>query len=640
MATLNLGTIQPGKDSLFNVAATTTQSGITFSYTYKDGRLPQGLSVQANGEIEGTVGNDYFVLDSGDTTLDTEDSVETTTIDREYVFTVTATGSDFELTTSNQQFKIKLSSPYRESHTNVFAEAGLDSVQRERFVSQYSNVNIFPVDQLYRSEDLNFGVAKQMRMLLISGLETSHLHEYMAKMHKNFANKTLYFGNLSTAKATNSKGTTIYEVLYYPVTDTIDGISASQDVKDGHNIPLSVNDIVDINMTHYTADQSEINTVYPNSLTNMRANLDDVNQVTGEFLPMWMRSVQDNGNALGWIPAVPIAYVKPGKSAQIKYNLEKKGEDMKRFAFQFNEIYTLDHLGTTYDNASATVTRTGDGVEREYALTSYTNLDSTTGTHTISTPKSVRVTVAGVTQDDRILTRKGTTDITTITAGSTGFYGSADGRIFDVVYHNGIESIDVTDVTADAIAVTTDGLNARSTTITFATPPTGSIVILRKQNLGFDTNRNLSFDETERTQTDGSGAGDGTTKAFTIFFVPKAKPTVTVGGLATTAFTYSDNVITLTTAPQGYNADTDKIKADGLDSLLGENNLTADSTGASISVEGVPDQTTFDAKGTTFGGSDITFDIGVNSSRVLPLPMRDLTHSQGSAVRRYSELVT
>ena len=59
MATLNLGTIQPGKDSLFNVAATTTQSGITFSYTYKDGRLPQGLSVQANGEIEGTVGNGF-----------------------------------------------------------------------------------------------------------------------------------------------------------------------------------------------------------------------------------------------------------------------------------------------------------------------------------------------------------------------------------------------------------------------------------------------------------------------------------------------------------------------------------------------------------------------------------------------------
>ena len=621
MATLNLGTIQPGKDSLFNVAATTTQSGITFSYTYKDGRLPQGLSVQANGEIEGTVGNDYFVLDSGDTTLDTEDSVETTTIDREYVFTVTATGSDFELTTSNQQFKIKLSSPYRESHTNVFAEAGLDSVQRERFVSQYSNVNIFPVDQLYRSEDLNFGVAKQMRMLLISGLETSHLHEYMAKMHKNFANKTLYFGNLSTAKATNSKGTTIYEVLYYPVTDTIDGISASQDVKDGHNIPLSVNDIVDINMTHYTADQSEINTVYPNSLTNMRANLDDVNQVTGEFLPMWMRSVQDNGNALGWIPAVPIAYVKPGKSAQIKYNLEKKGEDMKRFAFQFNEIYTLDHLGTTFDKTPASVTRTGDGVTRTFTITDYTNLDSTTGSHTISTIKSLRVTVAGVTQDDRILTRKGTADISTISADVDATYGSADGNIFDVVYH-----------------IATG--ETRSTTITFARPPTGTIVITRKQNIGFDTKKNLSFDETERTQTDGSGAGDGTTKAFTIFFVPKAKPTVTVGGLATTAFTYSDNVITLTTAPQGYNADTDKIKADGLDSLLGENNLTADSTGASISVEGVPDQTTFDAKGTTFGGSNITFDIGVNSSRVLPLPMRDLTHSQGSAVRRYSELVT
>ena len=52
---------------------------------------------------------------------------------------------------------------------------------------------------------------------------------------------------------------------------------------------------------------------------------------------------------------------------------------------------------------------------------------------------------------------------------------------------------------------------------------------------------------------------------------------------------------------------------------------------------GIPAQTTFDDKGTTFGASEITFDIGKEESRVLSMPMRDLTHRQGSAIRRYEQ---
>ena len=153
MTTLNLGSIVPGKTSLFSVEATSKQSGVIFDYSYKNGKLPQGLTIQPNGEIEGVVADKYFELDGGATKLDVVQSKQTTTVDHEYVFTVTATGSDYALTTSNQTFKIVLNTPYTKGYNDVFAEAGLDQVQRDRFVTQYSNNNIFPNDKLYRPEE-------------------------------------------------------------------------------------------------------------------------------------------------------------------------------------------------------------------------------------------------------------------------------------------------------------------------------------------------------------------------------------------------------------------------------------------------------------------------------------------------------
>jgi len=644
MAVLDLGTISPGKTSLFSVQATSKQSGIIFSYKYKDGKLPQGLTIQPNGEVEGIVSNKYFELDGGVTKLDVVDSKETTTVDHEYTFTVTATGSDTALTTSNQQFKIKLSTPYSQSHNDVFAEAGLDLIQRNRFISQYSDNNIFPNDKLYRPEDPKFGVAKDLKMLLISGLETSYLSEYMIAMQRNFANKTVYFGDLTTAKATNSQGTTIYEVLYYPVVDNIDDISVSQDIGAETDIPFRITDLIRASANLYSADQSQIDVVYPNSLTNMRSKLDDLGQITGEFLPLWMRSVQSSGNSLGWVPAVPIAYCQPGESAQLKYNIEKRGIDIKSLAFSFNEIYTLAHLGTTIDATEQSVTRTGDGTTREFTITNFVNNDSTTTNHTISTAKSVRVTIDSITQDDRRVTVNGTTDIATVSADASIFYGSADGRIFDIVYHAGIEAGgDATDVTTDSILITADGNNQRSTVITFRRPPAvdENIIILRKQNIGFDTKRNITFDAIERTQTDSTNGGDGTTVSFTIFFEPKSTPVVKVGDITTTQFTINKTRILFNTAPRGYLGDTTNITADGAanSNFNNEQNITADSTGANISVSGIPDVTTFDNKGTTFGDHNITFDIGKNSTRTLPIPMRDLTHVQGDAVRRYEQLI-
>ena len=100
----------------------------------------------------------------------------------------------------------------------------------------------------------------------------------------------------------------------------------------------------------------------------------------------------------------------------------------------------MDHLGTTIDATEQSVTRTADGTTREFSITEFINDSSTTVSHTISTNKSVRVTIDGITQDDRLLTRKGTCDISTVKTDASIFYGSTDGRIFDIEYHVGVEA--------------------------------------------------------------------------------------------------------------------------------------------------------------------------------------------------------
>jgi hypothetical protein len=598
MAVLSLGSIQPGKVSLFNVSATTTQTNVLFTYKYKQGKLPAGLTVQPNGEVEGIVGDKYFKIDGGITTLDTVDSVETTTIDREYTFTVTATGSDYALTTSNQQFKIKITPTYTDDYTSIYAEAGLNTIQRNKFISQYSNNNIFDNQMLYRPEDPHFGVSKQLRMLLISGIKTTHLKEYINEMLTNFSNKTLYLGDLTTAKAKNSSGTTIYEVLYYPIVDPIDGISASQNIGSEASIPFRVTDVVKTNTSLYTSDLTHYQNVYPNSLKNMRERLDDVGQVTGEFLPMWMRSTQDSGNALGWIPAVPIAYCKPEQSAQIKYNLQTNGLNIKEFPFQFKDLTIDNHLGTTFDKAIQTVTRTGDGTNKKFTITTYTKDDSTTGTHTISSSKCVRITVDGTFQDPSLYTLG-------LTADSSN--------------------------TSDSTTESADADGGRSTTIVFTTAPisSSSIIITRKHNVGFDTRNYTSFDATERTQTDTSNGGDGSTIVFTIFFAPKVTPTVKISGNTITGFSYSGNTITLDPPlPPG-----SLLSADIFTVTTDDTTETADATGEAIIVIGIPAKTTFDNQGTTFSDNGITFDIGRNSTRTLSIPRKDLIHDQGFAIQ-------
>jgi hypothetical protein len=93
-------------------------------------------------------------------------------------------------------------------------------------------------------------------------------------------------------------------------------------------------------------DSTVVNTVYPNSLINMRNQvIDTVGQIS-KLLPRWMLSKQANGQVLGFTPAWVIAYCKPGKSGQVAYNIAQQfGEKLNLVDFEVDR-YELDRLLT------------------------------------------------------------------------------------------------------------------------------------------------------------------------------------------------------------------------------------------------------------------------------------------------------
>jgi len=93
-------------------------------------------------------------------------------------------------------------------------------------------------------------------------------------------------------------------------------------------------------------DSTEIDSVYPNSLQNMRDQvIDTVGQISN-VLPRWMLSRQKDGSVLGFTPAWVIAYTNPGQSGQIAYNVETLfGTQLNLVDFKVDR-YELDNFLT------------------------------------------------------------------------------------------------------------------------------------------------------------------------------------------------------------------------------------------------------------------------------------------------------
>lgn len=373
----NLGSIPANLTSLLKVEAVSTIPG-KLSYEVISGTLPPGLRLTRNGEIIGKVNllprAGALGLTVFDNDLTTFDDRQTRT-DRLFKFTVRVQDPN-KFSASTKTFTVNIVAPDRAVFSNVLIKPMPDRVARKTFSDFINNSNIFDYNKIYRPADPEFGLQKQLRMLLYAGIETKEVGEYISAMITNHKRRKLKFGNVKTAKAQLPGDIeTIYEVVYVEIIDdlSINGLSLPDQI----DLVRPTNDTINVNQDginpvdgrlnteqaleklndpepfRFRPDQdplksdydllpvsdTNVTTLFPAGIDNMRSRLSQIGRTDYDFLPLWMRTVQENGTApLGYVKCVPLCYTKPGQSESIRLAIGLSNFKFSDISFDFDRF--------------------------------------------------------------------------------------------------------------------------------------------------------------------------------------------------------------------------------------------------------------------------------------------------------------
>lgn len=315
---------------------------------------------------------DYEFAVSGLTTFDISEVTfdgDTTSIDKIYTFTAQAEDR-FGFSAVTRTFSINVNDPDDFTYSNLSVKPFLKQDQKFIYNSFVSDPIVFDPSVIYRPNDTEFGVQTQVKMLVYAGIETTDIAQYVAASAKNHRRKTFKFGQVRTAVA-KLPGTNniVYEVVYVEVIDPAD--SPNGIVKNNINIKTKNHRI--INDTNYDLRNNSFSSVDPannrfrpitnsikidsdalqisenlqnkkyiSNLTNMRNNIAAVGVSDIDFLPLWMRTPQQNNiEALGYVPAVVLAYCKPGTGESLLLNVKNSNFDFTQINFDVDR-YVID----------------------------------------------------------------------------------------------------------------------------------------------------------------------------------------------------------------------------------------------------------------------------------------------------------
>jgi hypothetical protein len=252
--------------------------------------------------------------------------------DAEFEVVMEATGTR-DVVSVFKTFTVRVIREYNAPYQNLYVQAMPPQNDRELIDSLLNNENIFVPEYIFRPTDPNFGKSTQVVYQHAFGLAPDALDVYVESLYLNHYWKNLVLGQVETAVARDENDNIIYEVVYSKIIDNLVN-DAGQSVSKIVNLPYAIIDPAD--------GSSEITQVYPNSLINMRNQvIDTVGQIsTG--LPLWMTSKQTDGRVLGFTPAWVIAYVNPGRGAQVAYYLDTQfGQQLNKVDFKVDR-YILD----------------------------------------------------------------------------------------------------------------------------------------------------------------------------------------------------------------------------------------------------------------------------------------------------------
>lgn len=345
----DLGSVKPNQSCEISVLAESQLYGGRVVYELVSGELPPGLSFLSNGLIIGKV--KQFADSAGDgltrfTDGTTFDQTETL-FGREFKFTVKARDTLFAAE-NFKDFYINVDSKSNQAFANLYVKAFQTNDKRLAWSDFIGDVSIFDPRKLYRYGDPNFGIQSEIKMLVFAGIESVEAVKYVQAMSRNHYRKRLLFGNVKFAKAKDpNTQETIYEVIYVDVIDEYEknGKSISNEINLNNNINSKV--LVSYNSITVDSDipfisDSDHQRIFPNSIKNMRKRIRGVGDRDRDFLPLWMRSIQDQADyELGYTKALVLCYAKPGKAQEIIAKINASKFDFKQINF-LADRYIID----------------------------------------------------------------------------------------------------------------------------------------------------------------------------------------------------------------------------------------------------------------------------------------------------------
>lgn len=341
-----IGQINNGTVSTLKVQAT---CDVDLKYRIVGGNLPANLSLLDNGEIAGIVS-----FQPG-TSLTNADGTNT------FTFTIEAYNDLFSVITSTRTFTLTVYQEFATPSDQLYIKASPSLVDRSLIETLLTDNTIIPTNLLYRPEDPNFGKASAVIYAHAYGIDPAYLSDYLIAVTRNHYWRNLTLGEIKTAIAKDENGNIIYEVVYSQIIDNLvnpSGVSISQSIYWPKPIDLNLGPWYSSSTSIYTSWVNLLNqqyytsltpgyaqTLYPNSLDNMRARVSQVigSQTNYKLLPLWMTSQQSDGSTLGFTPAWVICYTKPGFSTTIKNNINTL------WVNQYNEVNKLNQINFQID---------------------------------------------------------------------------------------------------------------------------------------------------------------------------------------------------------------------------------------------------------------------------------------------------
>jgi hypothetical protein len=339
-----LGTVIAGEDSFFSVQASTAGTdAVTYGLSPLSSPPPQGLSIDAaTGNINGKT-----VYIPSDTT---------------YRFSVRASARNVF---ADRTFEIRVRALYvREEIVTIFLRSRVK--KGTPIVLPYRS--IIPMASIFRPSDPNYGFRERAEVYVLGGLDgTKNLAQaisgdgtpYIGTSDDYHGLIKLVLGSHRIAVARGHDGRIAYEVLYRRLHDP--------QAKAGG---FQFNNSTPVEEKVVYRQSEDARYVYPVSLRNIRFDfVRDVGFATsdsdlskrlgpdgGEQMPLWMRSEQIAGqrdSVLGYVPAVVLAYLKPGEGKSVLNRLAgEKSIFGDGEVLQFDRYYVMSgvlHDFTLFD---------------------------------------------------------------------------------------------------------------------------------------------------------------------------------------------------------------------------------------------------------------------------------------------------